>query len=59
MPNAQTSDQMIEYLCLHNIQSNPWEVYETCAITGEGLSEAIQKLSDMVNEFQDKKPSDG
>ena len=52
LPRALKSNQLAEQLSLLQHKVNPWHVQEACAKNGEGIYEAMHKLSDMVKEFE-------
>ncbi|KAL9953777.1 hypothetical protein ACROYT_G041241 [Oculina patagonica] len=52
LPRALKSHELAQQLCLLQHKANPWHVQEACAKNGEGIYEAMHKLSDMVKEFE-------
>lgn len=50
LPNALSCTQLIQKLNLERLRStkNEWFIQAACAITGEGVYEAMKKMSDMV-----------
>ena len=52
LPRALRSHHLAQQLALVQHKANPWHVQEACATTGEGIYEAMYKLSDMVKEFE-------
>lgn len=56
LPAAMKASQMIEKLGLATHKRNPWHVQETCAKTGDGLYEGLEKLVKMVKEFKKTSP---
>lgn len=52
LPRALKSNQLAQQLSLLRHKANPWHVQEACAKNGEGIYEAMHKLSDMVKEFE-------
>lgn len=56
LPSAMKASQMVEKLGLTTHKRNPWHVQETCAKTGDGLYEGLEKLVKMVKEFKKTSP---
>lgn len=56
LPSAMKASQMVEKLGLATHKRNPWHVQETCAKTGDGLYEGLEKLVKMVKEFKKTSP---
>ena len=54
LPRALKSHQLAQQLSLLQHKANPWHVQEACAKNGEGIYEAMHKLSEMVEEFEKK-----
>ena len=52
LPRALKSHELAEKLSLLQHKANPWHVQEACATNGEGIYEAMHRLSDMVKEFE-------
>ncbi|XP_073248922.1 uncharacterized protein [Porites lutea] len=52
LPRALKAHEIAQQLSLLQHKVNPWHVQETCAKNGEGIYEAVHKLSDMVKEFE-------
>lgn len=52
LPRALKSHELAQQLSLLQHKANPWHVQEACAKNGEGIYEAMHKLSDMVKEFE-------
>ena len=52
LPRALKAHEIAQQLSLLQHKANPWHVQETCAKNGEGIYEAVHKLSDMVKEFE-------
>ena len=52
LSRALRSHELAQQLALLQHKANPWHVQEACAKNGEGIYEAMRKLSDMVNEFE-------
>ena len=50
--DAAGPQQVAEELKLCEISQNPWYLQATCATTGEGIVEAIEKLAALVKDFQ-------
>ena len=54
LPRAVRAGELAQKLNLLQHKENPWHVQEACAKTGDGIYEAVNKLSTMVKEFQAK-----
>ena len=54
LPRAVRAGELAQKLNLLQHKENPWHVQEACAKTGDGIYEAMNKLSTMVKEFQAK-----
>ena len=52
LPRALNKHEVAQRLGLLQYTSSPWHVQEACAKNGEGIYEAMHKLSDMVREFE-------
>lgn len=52
LPRAFRSRELAQQLALLQHKANPWHVQEACAKNGEGIYEAMHKLSDMVKELE-------
>lgn len=52
LPRALKVNELAQKLSLLQHKANPWHVQEACAKNGEGIYEAMHKLSDMVKEFE-------
>lgn len=52
LPRALKSHELAQQLSLLQHKANPWHVQEAYAKNGEGIYEAMHKLSDMVKEFE-------
>ena len=53
IPNAYKPHEVCEKLGMNSIKRDrKWEVQGTCAVTGEGLYEAMDKLAALVKDFQ-------
>ena len=42
---AMTASELSAALCLHNIADKPWSIAACCALTGEGLPEALDWIA--------------
>merc|ERR1711904_344620 len=49
LPNAMSTDDVVEKLGLHSIKGRPWFVQSTCATTGDGLYEGLDWLSQTIS----------
>ncbi|CAH2319209.1 ADP-ribosylation factor-like [Pelobates cultripes] len=56
LPGARRPSDVAEALGLMKIQGHKWHVQGCCAATGDGLVEGLEILTNMVKEFQKKKP---
>ena len=54
LPNALKSHELVNKMGLRELKSNPWHVQEMCAVSGEGLYEGVNVMSDMVKSFQNR-----
>lgn len=52
IPRALKAHDIAQKLSLLQQETNPWHVQEACAKNGEGIYEAMHKLSDMVKDFE-------
>ena len=52
IPRALKAHDIAQKLSLLQQKANPWHVQEACAKNGEGIYEAMHKLSDMVKDFE-------
>ena len=48
LPDAQSTDKIIESLGLKELTKNPWRIQETCAVTGKGLYEGAEQMAEML-----------
>ena len=49
--DSMTSSKLIDTLGLQHMTDNPWHVQETCAISGEGLHDALTMMADMIRSY--------
>ena len=49
LPNAMTAAEITDKLGLHALRSHSWYVQGTCATTGEGLYEGLDRLTEAMN----------
>ncbi len=49
LPNALPCSQILDRLKLSNFKSK-WFIQSSCAITGEGIYEALKRIADLINE---------
>lgn len=52
LPNAVPASEVASKLGLHQIRSHQWFIQGTCAVTGDGLLEAMNELGKMVKEYK-------
>ena len=52
LPNAASTSEIITQLELNSIRNRPWYIQSTCAVSGDGVYEAMNELSSMVKKFQ-------
>ena len=45
LPTAKTSEELTELYSLNEIQNHSWKIQACCAITGEGLHEGLDWLT--------------
>ena len=50
MPTARDPDELTEIYGFNEIQDHEWKVQPCCALTGEGLGEGLDWLSDKLSE---------
>ena len=50
MPTARDPDELTEIYGFNEIQDHEWKVQPCCALTGEGLAEGLDWLSDKLSE---------
>ncbi|XP_015264712.1 PREDICTED: ADP-ribosylation factor-like [Gekko japonicus] len=53
LPGACPPQQMAEEMGLRKLRGNPWHAQGCCAMSGEGIPEAMTKLSEMVKQYRD------
>ena len=58
LPRAAPAAELAEKLQLTQHEANPWHIQQAVALSGEGIYEAMNKLSEMVKEFQAKRKRD-
>nr|XP_034313685.1 ADP-ribosylation factor [Crassostrea gigas] len=51
-PNALSTSDVADLLCLHKLTSRKWFIQPACAIKGEGLHESISELATLVKDFK-------
>ncbi|KAM4622975.1 uncharacterized protein O3C94_020686 [Discoglossus pictus] len=56
LPGARKPMEVAEELGLGNIQGHQWHVQGCCAVTGDGLVEGLETLTNLVKQFQKTKP---
>ena len=49
LPGALTSTEVADKLGLHSVRDREWYIQATCGVTGEGLYEGLDWLTDAVN----------
>ena len=54
LPQAYTSADLATKLGLTQVGDRKWHVQGTCAVSGQGIYEAMSELSSLVKEFQTK-----
>ena len=52
LPNACSTSEVASKLGLQQIRTHPWFIQGTCAVTGDGLLEAMTELGKMVKDFK-------
>eukprot|EP01129_Flabellula_baltica_P003442 TRINITY_DN131_c0_g2_i1.p1 TRINITY_DN131_c0_g2~~TRINITY_DN131_c0_g2_i1.p1 ORF type:complete len:197 (+),score=46.78 TRINITY_DN131_c0_g2_i1:50-592(+) len=48
LPNAVSVSELTEKLGMHNLRDRAWNVQATCAVSGDGLHEGMEWLSNAV-----------
>ena len=51
LKDAMTATEISENLGLHNVKSHNWQIQSCCALTGEGLFEGLEWISQQVTEL--------
>ncbi|CAF2325150.1 unnamed protein product [Rotaria sp. Silwood2] len=54
LPTAVKPSELIEQLNLHSISRRKWFIQSACAITGDGIVEAMQQLAQMIKDNRKK-----
>jgi len=54
LPDAATESDITDLLELSMLKTRPWAIYKTSAVTGEGISESMAWLADVLSQTQDK-----
>ena len=56
LPGSLTCAQIVDKMKLQNLvqTKNTWFIQNSCAITGEGIFEAMKQMSDMIKEMKKK-----
>ena len=57
LPNSQSTSQVAESLGLLKVTKRQWYVQGTCAVSGDGIYNAVTKLSELVKDFKKKNPA--
>ena len=55
LPGSKTSAELTEAYNLHEIQNHSWKIQGCCALTGDGLEEGLDWLTNQVLEKQHNK----
>jgi len=50
MPTARNVNELIEIYGFNEVRDHEWQIQPCCALTGEGLSEGLDWLSDRLSE---------
>ncbi len=50
LPTAVKPSELIQQLSLHSISRRRWYIQSACAITGDGIVEAMQQLAKMIKD---------
>mmetsp|Transcript_6300 Transcript_6300/g.4741 ORF Transcript_6300/g.4741 Transcript_6300/m.4741 type:complete len:120 (+) Transcript_6300:321-680(+) len=59
LPTAKNAAQISDAFCLHEIKHHEWHIQSCCALTGEGLSEGLDWLTNkLVSKNKIHKTSD-
>ena len=49
--DAMSSAEIVDKLQLHGLKGHQWHVQAACAMTGDGVWEAMASMSQLVKEF--------
>ena len=49
LPCAMSVCEILELLELYNIRNRQWHLHATCALSGEGLEQALNRLIQMIS----------
>ncbi|OMJ83753.1 hypothetical protein SteCoe_15230 [Stentor coeruleus] len=49
LPGAMSAMEVLEKLQMFKIRDRPWHLQATCALSGEGLSQGLNRLVQMIN----------
>merc|ERR1712187_508116 len=49
LPNAMTAAEVTDKLGLHSMRQRSWHVQPSCALTGDGLYEGLERLAHELN----------
>ncbi|KAL8176097.1 UNVERIFIED_CONTAM: hypothetical protein K2H54_021551 [Gekko kuhli] len=52
LPGARSPMQVAEEMGLRKLRGDQWHVQGCCAVSGEGIPEAMMKLSEMVKQYR-------
>ncbi|XP_039599059.1 ADP-ribosylation factor 1-like [Polypterus senegalus] len=52
LPGARRPDELVEKMGLRKIMDHEWHVQGCCAVSGAGIMEAVQHLTDMIKRNQ-------
>lgn len=55
LPNATSTADLANKLGLNQVRTHQWFIQGTCAVSGDGLLEAMSELGKMVKEFKKSK----
>ena len=55
LPNAANTADLATKLGLNQVRTHRWFIQGTCAVSGDGLLEAMSELGKMVKEYKKSK----
>ncbi|XP_028667593.1 uncharacterized protein LOC114659329 [Erpetoichthys calabaricus] len=55
LPGAHNPTELVEKMQLIKIRHHEWHVQGCCAVNGDGIVEALEKLTEMIKRFQSRR----
>ncbi|XP_035671605.1 ADP-ribosylation factor-like [Branchiostoma floridae] len=56
LPNAASCSEIVEKLHMRKLVENQWHVQGACAVTGDGVYDAVEHLGRMVKDYRKQHP---